>query len=83
MRVAIVDGYKDEPAGLGVPPYPDVYARYAAGAVMLAGAGGVRYFTIDQLRGDWPGSPRLLAGHDVIVVVAGVTTPGKYLGGLQ
>lgn len=83
MRVAIVDGYTDEPAGLGVPPYPDVYARYAAGAVMLAGAGGVRYFTIDQLRGDWPGSLRLLAGHDVIVVVAGVTTPGKYLGGLQ
>jgi len=38
VRVVIVDGYTDEPAGLGVPPYLDVYARYAAGAAFTAGA---------------------------------------------
>lgn len=82
MRVAIVDGYTDEPAGLGVPPYMDVYPRYIAGAAKTADPGGeVRYFTIDGLRGDWAGSLRLLAGFDVLVVVAGITTPGKYLAG--
>lgn len=81
MRLAIVDGYTDEPAGLGVPPYLDVYARYAAGAAYYAGAEEVRYFTIDQLRQDWPTSLSTLSNFDVVVVVAGITTPGKYLGG--
>lgn len=81
MRLAIVDGYTDEPAGLGVPPYLDVYARYVAGAAYYAGAEEVRYFTIDQLRQDWPTSLSTLSKFDVVVVVAGITTPGKYLGG--
>jgi len=81
VRLAIVDGYTDEPAGLGVPPYLDVYARYVAGAAYYAGAEEVRYFTIDQLRQDWPTSLSTLSKFDVVVVVAGITTPGKYLGG--
>ena len=81
MRVAIVDGYTDEPAGLGVPPYLDVYARYVAGAAAKAGIDRVHYFTIDQLRNDWSASLKLLAQHDLVVVIAGITTPGKYLGG--
>jgi len=81
MRLAIVDGYTDEPAGLGVPPYLDVYARFVAGAAYYAGAEEVRYFTIDQLRQDWPTSLSTLSKFDVVVVVAGITTPGKYLGG--
>jgi radical SAM superfamily enzyme with C-terminal helix-hairpin-helix motif len=81
VRVVIVDGYTDEPAGLGVPPYLDVYARYVAGAAMAAGVDEVRYFTIDQLRNDWSASLKLLAQYDIVVVIAGVTTPGKYLGG--
>jgi radical SAM superfamily enzyme with C-terminal helix-hairpin-helix motif len=81
VRVVIVDGYTDEPAGLGVPPYLDVYARYAAGAAFTAGTDEVHYFTIDQLRRDWPSSLRALAQYDVVVVIAGITTPGKYLGG--
>jgi len=81
VRLAIVDGYTDEPAGLGVPPYLDVYARYVAGAAYYAGAEEVRYFTIDQLRQDWPTSLSTLSKFDVVIVVAGVTTPGKYLGG--
>jgi len=81
VRLAIVDGYTDEPAGLGVPPYLDVYPRYVAGAAYYAGAEEVRYFTIDQLRQDWPTSLSTLSNFDVVVVVAGITTPGKYLGG--
>mgnify|MGYP001770626879 FL=1 len=81
MRLAIVDGYTDEPAGLGVPPYLDVYARYVAGAAELAGVETIHYFTIDTLRQDWAKSLSRLAEYDVVVVIAGVTTPGKYLGG--
>ncbi|CCC81352.1 radical SAM protein [Thermoproteus tenax] len=82
MRIAIVDGYTDEPAGLGVPPYIDVYPRYIAGAVKAADPGHeVRYFTIDSLRGDWAVSLRALSRYDMVVVIAGITTPGKYLGG--
>lgn len=81
MKIAIIDGYTDEPAGLGVPPYLDVYPRYVAGAAWKAGVDEVRYFTIDQLRGDWALSLRQIATYDVVVLIAGVTTPGKYLGG--
>ncbi|MEL9991656.1 MAG: radical SAM protein [Thermoproteus sp.] len=82
MRIAIIDGYTDEPAGLGVPPYIDVYPRYVAGAIKTVDpAHEVFYFTIDSLRGDWPASLRALARYDMLVVVAGITTPGKYLGG--
>ncbi|MGC8993972.1 MAG: radical SAM protein [Pyrobaculum sp.] len=81
MRIAIVDGYTDEPAGLGVPPYLDVYARYVAGAADLAGVDAVHYFTVDQLRADWPAHLSQLSRYDLVVVIAGVTTPGKYLGG--
>lgn len=81
MRVVIVDGYTDEPAGLGVPPYLDVYPRYVAGAADYAGADEIRYFTIDQLRDSWANSLKELASYDVVVLIAGITTPGKYLGG--
>ncbi|MBS3119682.1 radical SAM protein [Candidatus Woesearchaeota archaeon] len=49
MRVAIIDCYTDEPAGLGVPPYLGTYPRYLAGALELAGHSYI-YLTIDDLR---------------------------------
>ncbi|MFN7104965.1 MAG: radical SAM protein [Pyrobaculum sp.] len=81
MHLAIIDGYTDEPAGFGVPPYLDVYARYVAGAVDYVGKKPAVYFTIDQLRTDWRRSLGMLSNFKIVVVVAGVTTPGKYLGG--
>lgn len=82
MRIAIVDGYTDEPAGLGVPPYIDVYPRYVAGAAKAADPGNVvRYFTVDSMREDWPAALKALRSFDMVVVIAGVTTPGKYLSG--
>ncbi|HNX18000.1 MAG TPA: radical SAM protein [Methanoregula sp.] len=75
----ILDGYVDEPACLGVPPYLSPYIRNVAG-VLFDREYSVRYFTIDQLRND----PQLISvmGHTgLLVMISGVTVPGKYLGG--
>lgn len=81
-RVLIIDGYNDEPGGLGVPPYIDVYPRYIAGSFWLANKHSrVDYVTVDAFRA----SPRLwlkrAAGYDVVVFIAGVVVPGRYISG--
>ena len=75
----ILDGYVDEPACLGVPPYISPYIRTVAGALIAHGY-DVRYLTIDQLRKD-PLRTAELNKAGVLVMIAGVTVPGKYLGG--
>lgn len=75
----ILDGYVDEPACLGVPPYISPYIRTVAG-VLLERRYTVRYLTIDQLRKD-PLRTAELNKASVLVMIAGVTVPGKYLGG--
>jgi len=75
----ILDGYVDEPACLGVPPYISPYIRTVAGALTAHGF-SVRYLTIDQLR-TGPEWVNVLSRADLLVMIAGVTVPGKYLGG--
>ncbi len=75
----ILDGYVDEPACLGVPPYVSPYIRTVAG-VMISHGYTVQYLTIDQLRLD-PLRTAELNRADLLVMIAGVTVPGKYLGG--
>jgi radical SAM superfamily enzyme with C-terminal helix-hairpin-helix motif len=75
----ILDGYVDEPACLGVPPYISPYIRTVAGALAAHGF-TVRYLTIDQLRND-PGYINRMDAAALLVMIAGVTVPGKYLGG--
>lgn len=75
----ILDGYVDEPACLGVPPYISPYIRTVAGALVAHGY-AVQYLTIDQLRLD-PLRTAELNRADLLVMIAGVTVPGKYLGG--
>jgi radical SAM superfamily enzyme with C-terminal helix-hairpin-helix motif len=75
----ILDGYVDEPACLGVPPYISPYIRTVAGA-LLSHNYIVRYLTIDQLRND-PLQTTELNKALLLVMIAGVTVPGKYLGG--
>lgn len=75
----ILDGYVDEPACLGVPPYLSPYIRTVAGA-LLSYAYTVKYLTIDQLRKD-PLRTAELNAAGLLVMIAGVTVPGKYLGG--
>ena len=82
LHVVILDGYVDEPTCLGVPPYISPYPRYIAGAVWESDPHArVSYLTIDQLRND-----KALLGHcataDVLVVIAGMAVPGRYLSGL-
>ncbi len=76
MHVLIIDGYVDEPACLGVPPYLSPYPRYIAGALVEKGAKpeDILYHTIDQMR-----QRREKINFDLIIIVAGMTVPGKYL----
>jgi len=75
----IIDGYVDEPACLGVPPYVSPYIRTVAG-VLDEHEYLVHYCTIDQVRSDVAFLKK--AGEaEVVVMIAGVTVPGKYLGG--
>ncbi len=73
----IIDGYVDEPACLGVAPYISPYIREVAGVLSEHGY-DPGYVTIDQIRSD----PALATGHgDLVVMIAGVTVPGTYMGG--
>ncbi|NKE36871.1 radical SAM protein [Natronococcus sp. JC468] len=82
LSVTIVDGYVDEPAHFGVPPYISTYPRYAAGALVDAGVPRERitYHTIDGLR-DEPDRWRDVDEADLLIYLGGMTVPGKYVGG--
>ncbi|WP_135533377.1 radical SAM protein [Halostella pelagica] len=82
LSVTIVDGYVDEPAHFGVPPYVSTYPRYTAGALVDAGvpSENITYHTIDELRDDrhkW----RDVEEADLLCYTGGMTVPGKYVGG--
>ncbi|MBR1368574.1 radical SAM protein [Methanocalculus chunghsingensis] len=75
----IIDGYVDEPACLGVPPYISPYIRTVAGVLYHAGY-RVQYRTIDEIRSA-PQEVQSLRNIPLVVVIAGQTVPGKYLAG--
>ena len=74
ITVLLVDGYIDDPAALGVPPYISPIVRAIAGAAIDAGADRVEYITADMLR-----KGCRVPEADVSVVMSGNTVPGKYL----
>ena len=81
MRIAIIDGYIDEPTCLGVPPYISPYPRYIAGAIWdFDSKINISYITIDQLRNE-PELVNFLNENDIIIIIAGVSVPGRYLSG--
>lgn len=73
IQVTVIDGYIDDPAALGVPPYISPIVRAVAGAATDAGA-HVTYLTADMIR-----KGARLPDADVSVVISGNTVPGKYL----
>ncbi|RLF47626.1 MAG: radical SAM protein [Thermoplasmata archaeon] len=73
--LTLLDGFVDEPACLGVPPYISPYARYIAGAIKDAGE-EYEYMTIEEWR-----KGRRIKG-DVLVILAGAIVPGRYLRGM-
>lgn len=79
MKLALIDGYVDEPTCLGVPPFISTYVRYCAGAAVCAGAGLPDYIGIDSLRKT---GFRLDEPYTDAVIIAGNPVPGKYLGGM-
>ncbi|WP_048204657.1 radical SAM protein [Methanococcoides methylutens] len=81
MRTVIIDGYVDEPACFGVPPYISPYIRYIAGALRDRGISedDIHYFTIDQLRTATADDVLALKSADLVVILSGMTVPGKYL----
>jgi radical SAM superfamily enzyme with C-terminal helix-hairpin-helix motif len=98
VRIAILDGYCDEPSLLGVPPYISPYPRLLAGAVEEAGHGWL-YITADEARaaGIVPGQSTLPAPGarerargkaavfrkcELLAITGGASVPGKYLRGM-
>jgi len=77
MKALLLDGYTDEPACLGVPPFISPYARLAYGALASAGA-EVSYATIDQ----WRSADLDLSKFDLMAIVRNIAVPGKYLRGM-
>jgi radical SAM superfamily enzyme with C-terminal helix-hairpin-helix motif len=77
MRALVLDGYTDEPACLGVPPFVSPYARLAFGALTSAGA-EVDYVTIDQ----WRSRTLSFDRYDLLAVIRNIAVPGKYLRGM-
>jgi len=78
MKALIIDGYTDEPAAFGVPPYISPRIRALAGAFLLKRF-ETDYLTIDQVRsGNHWNRPN---DYDFLLVYGGVTTSGRYLGG--
>jgi radical SAM superfamily enzyme with C-terminal helix-hairpin-helix motif len=80
VRVGVLDGYVDEPANFGVPPYIAPQPRYVFGAARAAGADAT-YVTIDRYRRDAQARAALKA-CDAIVLYASALVPGKYLRGV-
>ncbi len=84
-RYLIIDGYVDEPAALGVPPYISPHARSLAGGLSAGGAKEeeIGYITVDGWRGlrgegkEIASSPHL----EAVICIKGCIVPGKYLRG--
>ena len=72
----IIDGYEDEPAAFGVPPYVGFHIRYICGVLEEKGI-SYEYCPIDSYRINPPSLENRLG----IVVLAGAIVPGKYLRG--
>ncbi len=81
MKALIIDGYVDEPACFGVPPYISPYIRYLAGAMREQGIDmqDIFYSAIDSIRLNPKDHEKIIRRADLVVIIAGMTVPGKYL----
>ncbi|MFW6270308.1 MAG: radical SAM protein [Bacillota bacterium] len=83
IKTMLIDGYLDEPSCLGVPPYISPHIRYSYGALLDSGIKekNLSYLTIDRLRKNWQDNLNKLEDFDLVIIIAGTTVPGHYLGG--
>ncbi|TFG95560.1 radical SAM protein, partial [Candidatus Thorarchaeota archaeon] len=81
-NVGLIDGYVDEPTVLGVPPYVSIYPRYVAGSIWAnSPKTQIHYQTIDEIRKSFENAQRQWAKMDLLILIAGMIVPGKYIGG--
>ena len=80
----VLDGYEDEPAAFGVPPYVGFHVRYVCGVLEQANE-AYAYMTVDRWRLLQRKAPEraaeLLKRCKGLVCIAGAVVPGKYLRG--
>jgi len=83
LNITVIDGYLDEPSCLGVPPYVSPHVRYLWGALLEAGVSEdkLSYLTIDSLRENKEKELKKMEAEDIVIMIAGTTVPGHYLGG--
>jgi len=84
-RWLVLDGYEDEPAAFGVPPYVGFHIRYLCGVLEQHGI-DYQYLTIDQWREfvrreGKSGIDKLMRETVGFACIAGAVVPGKYLRG--
>ena len=83
-RWLVLDGYEDEPAAFGVPPYVGFHVRYVCGVMETAGL-AYEYMTVDRYRQALKNDPESIAKRLKnclgVVCIAGAVVPGKYLRG--
>ena len=77
----VLDGYEDEPAAFGVPPYIGFHIRYVCGVLEEHNI-EYRYMTIDQWRlFSEVEREQHLRDLDGFVCIAGAVVPGRYIRG--
>ncbi|MHA1766600.1 MAG: radical SAM protein [Promethearchaeota archaeon] len=88
MKVLIIDGYIDQPSCLGVPPFLAPLPRYIYGSIKKnKPSWKIIYKTIDQIRkvmrnnNQEENEVNQIKENNIIILITGVSVPGKYLGG--
>ncbi len=77
----VLDGYEDEPAAFGVPPYVGFHIRYVCGVLEQHNI-DYTYMTIDQWRlCSEQEQDRILRELEGFVCIAGAVVPGRYIRG--
>ena len=77
----VLDGYEDEPAAFGVPPYVGFHIRYICG-VLEQHQLNYEYITIDQWRQSQHKEDLLSESSLLgVICIAGAVVPGRYLRG--
>mgnify|MGYP000084232185 FL=1 len=80
----VLDGYEDEPAAFGVPPYVGFHIRYLCGVLEQRGI-PYTYMTVDEWR-QWMKKDsdevwKWMAEIEGVACIAGAVVPGRYLRG--
>ena len=80
----VLDGYEDEPAAFGVPPYVGFHIRYLCGVLEQRGI-PYTYMTVDRwrqwIKKDGEAVQKWMKDVEGVACIAGAVVPGRYLRG--